>query len=52
MKEKVKAKSEIFLEAARFNLDHEELIGVCFTETQRKKNPGKVNSINQNQTQQ
>jgi len=42
-------KSEIFLEVARFNLDHEEWIGVCLTEKQRKKNPGKVNSINQMQ---
>ena len=32
---------------ARFNLSHEERIGVCLTEKQRKKNPGKVNSINQ-----
>lgn len=32
---------------ARFNLGHEERIGVCLTEKQRKKTPGKINSINQ-----
>lgn len=43
------AQSETCREVARFNLGHEEKIGIWQMEKQEKKNTRKANSVNQTQ---